>query len=471
MAWEDFSFEGAPGYVAPEGKNVVFSFAPGAFEAQYVHPDSADSALVELPFVSLRVRSLSPDGISSFQSSWSLVYNLDQRILARGFLGTDRPGAGKNDFAFQESGYVAPAGKQVHFSFVLPGAWVQNQTRHITVLEFAGQPPPVGIPEKVFIPQQTQYITTRAFSGQPPAVGIPEKVFDPLQTCYASGAEHQGSGTPFVSNQYRWMYFAGAAHSVFGATQARLGRRYLGPVGLPGKQTDFGTPFVSDGQRNVTPPGVQGGVFGEPLVRDFATYLFPLSRKSGVRFGDTAVRDPRQTAGIRGDVSLEVGIPFAYLQTQFLRGWAPEPDDAWYGAPDVANLNRRVFPAPFVSHRFPFHTFPLLANTGRAVVSHGADQTEWGGTWVSNYYRSVFQQFAQAPEKAVFGTTQVQTRQVIHLLGRGMHTLRVALPVRVWSNLQTIKAESVRPTAGVGTPWASFSRREIRPPAIVRSVL
>lgn len=393
MTTADFTFLGAGAYNAPGSTQVNFSFAPLAGDAQTLYPEGADSRQVASPYLYLQQVWVYPAGESSFATSTPRVYN------------------------------------------------------------------------------QTQYITTWAFSGQPPAVGIPEKVFDPLQTLYTSGNDHGSSSAPFVSNQYRWLYAAGLAHSVFGATQARLGRRYLGPVGLPGKQTDFGTPFVSDGQRNVTPPGVQGGVFGEPLVRDFATYLFPVSRKSGVRFGDTAVRDPRQTVGIRGEPSLEVGTPFTYLQTQFLHGWVPEPDDAEYGTPEVANLNRQVFPAPFVSHRFPFHTFPVLENTGRAIALHGADQTEWGGTWVSNYYRSVFQQFAQAPEKAVFGTTQVRTRQVINLLGRGMHTLRVSLPVRVWSNLQTIKAESVRPTAGVGTPWASFSRREIRPPTIVRSVL
>lgn len=272
-------------------------------------------------------------------------------------------------------------------------------------------------------------------------------------------------GTPTVSNYYRSLLVHGAAHQLSGTPQVQLGRRYVGPVYVPTTLTDYGTPMVDWGTRYITPVSVAAPVPGTPEVKDRAARIRPVGWENISAFGVPAVHDSAQTVYVHGAVQTTVERAQVVHNPQpiYAKGYLNHDPESGRFSPytDIYNRDRTVRPNGADSFRFSLGASVL--NTARVVAPPGVNLWTPGASFVTHGIQRVLPPGIQPG--AVSQYNALRNRPMINLNGCGINATKVSLPLRVWSNLQTVRAVSAASANQFGKAWVAASPRTLHPTA------
>lgn len=366
-------------------------------------------------------------GINEHAFGTAAVFNYDQSIVASGF----------TDAAFGTT-------------------WVSNFLQYVTDATWTSSE--FGI-ARVY--NSDQIVENGGWRSS--EFGTPT-VFDPLQTITIEGIE----APAFPDTHYVADYYQDISLDARGPGDGQLG-----------------APFVAFRVRYVEPPWFYTNAFGTPTV--VAVSITPdtwrshvvatgavvtLSRRAIDSYGvasDSAVPWPtifNKNAYLRqkGWDSLRVQSPTVYNLTQYVGvdPYALNSPPSSFGLAGVANRNRTLYAANFVSSRMGRRTDTYVVNAARAIVPAGLDSLTWGPeTFISHRIRYVYPETWQSSRFTRWGIVY-NDAFLVEPASIGP-TSRFGRPDPVFSNLQTLHQYNVSNQTTFGTAFIAYRIRTVYP--------
>ena len=428
VGWIEFSLDQT--WARPNAANIGFYFAGG----KQIDAGSWDSSEFGTPNPYLSLQPVHPTGIASTAVFGTLfTENYGLKIIPEGIASTAVFGTPKLPGVLKPHAWDS----NIFQNFT----WVQNHYQYLNIYPFTGQPITPPSP-KVY--NLLQFV-------RPGGMPAPTAFGTAHLTLWAQVVNHTGWQDP------DWYGNPWVTHHT----------RSIGPAYLSGTQTSFGTPFAALGARDLRPDGQELTRYGEALVRDRAQNVLPVGLAPTHALGIPQVRDRSQYFYPFGvDVAL-IGFPVVNLWQQYvapvaIQQWAFEGDRFGYYR-TVYNKNRYMQANGFVHSVLPLGGFVL--NKARPIRPYGEVQTRFGTAFAAARIRYITPEWY---EGTPFGyDTYVRTRKIINLDGWGFRGPNVPLPIRVWSNLQTVQPFSTYAMTEMPRPWVSPGLRSLSPHSIL----
>lgn len=288
-------------------------------------------------------------------------------------------------------------------------------------------------------------------------------VFDPLQTITVGGIEALDFPEPYVADYYQYIDHSGQgiAPGSIGAQLVAFRVRYVEP---PWFYTNaFGTPTVV--AVSITPDTWRSHVVATGAVvthSQRAIDSYGVASASAVPW--PTVINKNAYLCQKGWDALRVQSPTVYNRTQYIGAdpYALNSPPNTYGTAQVANRNRTLDVATFVSSRMGRRTDTYVANAARAIAPEGLESLEWGPeTFISHRIRYVYTQTWQSSRFTRWGIVY-NDAFLVEPVSIGP-TVRVGRPDPVFSNLQTLVQYNVVEQTVFGTAFVAYRIRTVYP--------
>lgn len=367
-----------------------------------------------------------------------------------------------------------------------PDTWESSAFGGASVINFHSFADPTGFTEEAFgdplVLNWMQYVTPSGILEE--AYG--DALVANLQQFIANGGwESSELGTPTVFDPLQYVLVEGVAAPIFPTHYVADYYQYIDLAGLDLGGEQLGTPFVAFRVRYVAPPWFYTNAFGTPTV--VAVSITPDTWRSHVvATGAVVTHSERAIDGYgvasasavpwpmvfnknaylrqKGWHSLQVQSPTVFNRTQYVGAdpYALNSPPNTFGLAVVANRNRTLYAANFVSSRMGRRTDTYVENAARAVAPAGLDSLMWGPeTFISHYIRYVLPEPWQSSRLTRWGIVY-NDAFLVEPLAIGP-TSRFGRPDPVFSNLQTVVQYNVSGQTTFGTAFVAYRIRTVYP--------